>query len=40
MITAGEGVLRLVPPLNIPREAALKGLEILEDSLNAVNKEI
>ena len=30
VITAGEGTIRLVPPLNIPEEAVLEGLDILE----------
>jgi acetylornithine aminotransferase len=40
VITAGEGTIRLVPPLNIPNEAALPGLEILEDALRDVSKEV
>src|SRR5271154_2511441 len=30
IITAGEGTIRLVPPLNIPEDAASQGLAILE----------
>lgn len=33
VITAGEGTIRLVPPLNIPEEAASQGLEILEEAM-------
>jgi len=40
IITAGEGALRLVPPLNIPEEAALQGLQILEDAIHDVTREI
>ena len=39
VITAGEGTIRLVPPLNIPEEAVLEGLEILEEALRDVSKE-
>src|ERR1700694_1761759 len=37
IITAGEGTLRLVPPLNIPEEAALDGLTILEEAMRDVS---
>ena len=40
IITAGEGTLRLVPPLNIPEEASLEGLEILEEAMRDVIKDI
>ena len=33
IITAGEGTVRLVPPLNIPQEAVSQGLEILEEAI-------
>lgn len=38
VITAGEGTLRLVPPLNIPQEAVSEGLEILEEALREVSR--
>ena len=40
IITAGEGTIRLVPPLNIPDEAASQGLDILEEAMRDVSKEI
>ena len=40
MITAGEGALRLVPPLNIPEKAVVKGLSILEEAVKDVSREI
>jgi acetylornithine aminotransferase len=40
IITAGEGTLRLVPPLNIPEEAALAGLAILEEAMRDVAGDI
>lgn len=40
IITAGEGALRLAPPLNIPEEAVLQGLDILEEALLDVIKEM
>ena len=39
VITAGEGTIRLVPPLNIPEEAVSEGLEVLEEALREVSKE-
>jgi acetylornithine aminotransferase len=36
IITAGEGTIRLVPPLNIPEEVVLDGLEILKVALDVV----
>jgi acetylornithine aminotransferase len=38
IITAGEGTLRFVPPLNIPEEVVLAGLEILESAIEEVSK--
>lgn len=40
IITAGEGTIRLVPPLNIPDEAVSQGLDILEEAMRDVSKEI
>ena len=40
IITAGEGTIRLVPPLNIPQESVSNGLAILEETMHDVNKEI
>ena len=40
VITAGEGTLRLVPPLNIPEEAVSQGLDILEQVMQEVAAEI
>lgn len=40
IITAGEGTIRLVPPLNIPEEAASQGLEILEQAMRDAVKDI
>jgi acetylornithine aminotransferase len=40
IITAGEGTIRLVPPLNIPEDAVSQGLAILEEAMRDVNKEI
>ena len=40
IITAGEGTIRLVPPLNIPDEAVSQGLDILEEAIRDVSKEI
>jgi acetylornithine aminotransferase len=37
IITAGEGTIRLVPPLNIPQEAAVDGLTILEEAMRDVS---
>jgi len=39
VITAGEGTIRLVPPLNIPEEAVSEGLGALEEALREVSKE-
>jgi acetylornithine aminotransferase len=38
IITAGEGTIRLVPPLNIPEDVALEGLGILEGAMEEVFK--
>ena len=38
VITAGEGTIRLVPPLNIPEEAVSEGLDVLEEALREVSK--
>src|SRR5215475_8293481 len=40
IITAGEGTIRLVPPLNIPEDVALEGLSILEESLQEISQDI
>jgi acetylornithine aminotransferase len=40
IITAGEGTVRLVPPLNIPQEAVSQGLEILEEAMRDAVKSI
>jgi acetylornithine aminotransferase len=40
IITAGEGTIRFVPPLNIPEEAVSQGLDIFEESMRDVSKEI
>lgn len=40
VITAGEGTIRLVPPLNIPQEAVSQGLEILEEAMRDAVKAI
>jgi acetylornithine aminotransferase len=40
LITAGEGALRLVPPLNIPEEAVVEGLSILEEAMRDISREI
>ena len=40
IITAGEGTIRLVPPLNIPEDAVSQGLAILEEAMRDVSKEI
>jgi acetylornithine aminotransferase len=40
VITAGEGTIRLVPPLNIPQEAVSQGLEILEEAMRDALKAI
>jgi acetylornithine aminotransferase len=40
IITAGEGTLRLVPPLNISEEAALEGLKVLEEAMKDVVRDI
>ena len=40
IITAGEGTIRLIPPLNIPEEAVSQGLDILEEAMRDVSKEI
>ena len=40
IITAGEGTIRLVPPLNIPEKVALDGLDILESALEDVSRDI
>jgi acetylornithine aminotransferase len=40
VITAGEGTIRLVPPLNIPEEAVSEGLRILEEAMRDVQKAI
>jgi acetylornithine aminotransferase len=40
IITAGEGTIRFVPPLNIPEEAVSQGLDILDESMRDVSKEI
>jgi acetylornithine aminotransferase len=39
IITAGEGTIRLVPPLNIPKEAVVEGLQVLGEALGEVSKE-
>jgi acetylornithine aminotransferase len=39
VITAGEGTIRLVPPLNILEEAVSEGLGALEEALREVSKE-
>lgn len=40
VITAGEGTIRLVPPLNIPKDAVSQGLSLLEEAIRDVDKEI
>ena len=40
IITAGEGTIRLLPPLNIPEDAVSEGLKILEEALRDASKEI
>jgi len=40
VITAGEGTIRLVPPLNIPEEAISQGLDVLEQVIKEVAEEI
>ena len=40
VITAGEGTIRLVPPLNIPQEAVSQGLEILEEAMRDAVKAV
>jgi len=40
LITAGEGTIRLVPPLNIPENVATQGLDILEQVMKEVHQEI
>lgn len=40
IITAGEGTIRLVPPLNIPEETVSQGLEILEEAMRDAVKDI
>ena len=40
VITAGEGTIRLVPPLNIPEDVASRGLEILGFAFQQVRQEI
>ena len=40
IITAGEGTIRFVPPLNIPQEAVSQGLEILEQAMRDAVKDI
>jgi acetylornithine aminotransferase len=40
VITAGEGTVRLVPPLNIPEDVATRGLEILGSAFRQVRQEI
>jgi acetylornithine aminotransferase len=39
VITAGEGTIRLVPPLNIPEEATSQGLALLEEAMRDVDRE-
>jgi acetylornithine aminotransferase len=38
IITAGEGTIRLVPPLNIPEDVVLEGLGILERAIEEVSR--
>jgi acetylornithine aminotransferase len=40
VITAGEGTIRFVPPLNIPEETVSEGLIILEEAMRDVQKKI
>ncbi len=40
VITSGYSTIRIAPPLNIPDELLEKGLDIIEESLRAVNKEL
>jgi len=39
IITAGEGTIRFVPPLNIPEDVVLRGMAILEVAMELVYKE-
>lgn len=38
VITSGNSTIRIAPPLNTPTELLEKGLDIIEESLKAVNK--
>jgi acetylornithine aminotransferase len=38
IITAGEGTIRFVPPLNIPEDVVLEGLGILEGAMEEVSR--
>ena len=40
IITAGEGTIRLVPPLNIPEQVVSQGLDILEQAVRDAVKDI
>ena len=40
LITAGEGTIRLVPPLNIPEDVVTQGLDILEQVVKEIVSEI
>lgn len=40
LISAGEGTVRLVPPLNIPNDTVSKGLAILKEAIEDADREI
>lgn len=40
VITSGYSTIRIAPPLNIPKQLLERGLDIIEESLRTVNKEM
>jgi 4-aminobutyrate aminotransferase-like enzyme len=40
MVRTGTGTIKIGPPLNIPDDALLEGISIIEESIKELTKEI